>query len=380
VAGFNGSGTYIRPYSWQVDKSNGVDITASRFDTDGTDVATALSNCICKDGQQTTTEMIPFAEGLSFAAGTAMAPNLVVIGDTSTGFYQPSSGQLGFSSEGVAKVLFNANGIDNTPIGQGTAQIASFATTQITALTVSGISTLQNTVNVGANSGSSGIINLYGSSSGHQIVTVSSVVASGAKFQYPSSNGSANNVLITNGAGVTSWATPATGALVLLATVNASTASSVVFSSGNITNAYNKYVIEFDGVYGSIGGDLLLTVSANNGSTYGSSYSYFGSSQAGGSSTITGASGSSQSTYSLTNGAGSAIGGVSAVVSIGTIKFANPSAASICMFFTDFSQGGNAFFHSSGFSTNLTAINNIKIVPSAGNITGNFHLYGIQGT
>lgn len=48
---FNGSGTFNRVYSWVVDAANGIDITASRMDTEEDGFATGLSNCLTRDGQ-----------------------------------------------------------------------------------------------------------------------------------------------------------------------------------------------------------------------------------------------------------------------------------------------------------------------------------------
>jgi len=123
---FNGSGTFNRVYNWSNDKTNGINITASRFDTEDSGFATGLSNCICKDGQQTTTASIPFAQGINVAAGTVSSPKIVITGDLTTGFYQASAGAINFASEGVLTATFNANGLDNTVIGAGTPLAGSF--------------------------------------------------------------------------------------------------------------------------------------------------------------------------------------------------------------------------------------------------------------
>lgn len=56
---FNGSGTFNRIYNWVNDRNAGLDITASRFDTEMDGMATGLSNALCKDGQQTATANQP---------------------------------------------------------------------------------------------------------------------------------------------------------------------------------------------------------------------------------------------------------------------------------------------------------------------------------
>lgn len=56
---FNGSGTYNRVMNWTTDRNDGLTIQASRMDTEADDIATALSLCLLKDGQQTPTANIP---------------------------------------------------------------------------------------------------------------------------------------------------------------------------------------------------------------------------------------------------------------------------------------------------------------------------------
>lgn len=48
---------------------------------------------------------------LTLNAGTAAAPSLNYTGDTTTGLYRPSSGQLGFSLSGVSKMTLEADGL-----------------------------------------------------------------------------------------------------------------------------------------------------------------------------------------------------------------------------------------------------------------------------
>jgi hypothetical protein len=51
MSGFDGSGQFIRSYSWVQDAANSIPITASRFDTEHNGFAAGLSNCITRDGQ-----------------------------------------------------------------------------------------------------------------------------------------------------------------------------------------------------------------------------------------------------------------------------------------------------------------------------------------
>jgi len=48
---------------------------------------------------------------LTLSAGTGSAPSLNYTGDTTTGFYRPSSGQLGFSLTGTSKMTLEADGL-----------------------------------------------------------------------------------------------------------------------------------------------------------------------------------------------------------------------------------------------------------------------------
>ena len=73
MGGFNGSGVYVRFYSWVTDAGNGIDISASRTDTEDNGFATGLSNCICKDGQTTITANLPMATFRHTGVGNAVA-------------------------------------------------------------------------------------------------------------------------------------------------------------------------------------------------------------------------------------------------------------------------------------------------------------------
>jgi cytoskeletal protein CcmA (bactofilin family) len=59
------SGTFTRTFDCTTDRDNGVKILASKFDTEFDGIATGLSTCILKDGTQTCTAAIPFAQGIT---------------------------------------------------------------------------------------------------------------------------------------------------------------------------------------------------------------------------------------------------------------------------------------------------------------------------
>jgi hypothetical protein len=178
--------------------------------------------------------------------------------------------------------------------------------------------------------------------------------------------------------------------MVLLATVNASAASSVSFGSSYITSSYNKYVVEFDSVYGSSNGaDLYLTISTNNGSSYlSANYLFSGSviaiavNSPGVGAFSSGSFGASQFTLTDSTNAAS-LSSSSTVPSHGHIAFSNPSASKHLNITWDMIAAGNSspsVLTGGGYNTGTTAINAIQFTPSSGTLTGNFHLYGLSGT
>lgn len=56
---FNGSGTFTRLYSWVQDAANGIDILSTRMDNEMNGMATALSDCVTRDGQSPWTANLP---------------------------------------------------------------------------------------------------------------------------------------------------------------------------------------------------------------------------------------------------------------------------------------------------------------------------------
>lgn len=164
MAGFNGTGTFVRTYNWVNDKNNGVNITASRFDTEDDGYATGLSTCICKDGQQTTTAIIPFAVGVSCAAGSISAPMLAVTGDLTTGVYSSGSGKIDITSVGTRVGGFTSTGLNNTVVGATTPLAGSFTTLSATstANVVGNFSVNTNKFTVAAASGNTVVAGTLG--------------------------------------------------------------------------------------------------------------------------------------------------------------------------------------------------------------------------
>jgi hypothetical protein len=99
---FNGSGVHNRVHDWTQDLANTIPVTASRMDAEHDDISAALSNCICRDGQSTTTARISFAQGTSATAGSASAVAYAQTNDPNTGMYFPNSDQWGLVAGGTA--------------------------------------------------------------------------------------------------------------------------------------------------------------------------------------------------------------------------------------------------------------------------------------
>lgn len=150
---FNGSGIFTRNYSWTTDAANGVLIRSDRMDADTNDIASGLTNTVCKDGQSTTSAVIPFSLGIKVNDGSVSAPALTFTSETSSGLYRISAGSIGLSAAGTNAATFTSAGI-TTPglianlvtFSKGT-DIASASTTPIGAATgnyvnVTGITTI----------------------------------------------------------------------------------------------------------------------------------------------------------------------------------------------------------------------------------------------
>ncbi|MCC6889610.1 MAG: hypothetical protein IT536_13835 [Hyphomicrobiales bacterium] len=111
---FNGTGTHVRVHDWTTDLTNTIPVTASRMDAEHDDISTALSNCICRDGQSTTTARIPFASGLSAVAGSASAVAYALTNDANTGLYFPGTDQWGLAAGGTGTLTSTASKLTAT--------------------------------------------------------------------------------------------------------------------------------------------------------------------------------------------------------------------------------------------------------------------------
>lgn len=126
AGGFNGSGLYNRYYNWTNDANAGIDITATRFDTEDNGFASGLSQCITKDGQQVVTGNIPFSGFKLLNIGDATLPKdavnsetiqggNLIYGGTSSGTNTITAGTTpSFSSYTIGQVIRILAGSNNT--------------------------------------------------------------------------------------------------------------------------------------------------------------------------------------------------------------------------------------------------------------------------
>lgn len=112
MSGWNGFGVFTRVYSWVADANAGIDINASRMDTDTDNItANGFGNCLTRDGQGSATANLPMnaykftglgdgsALGDSLSYGQPNATNGV--GGTTTDDDAPA-GMIGEYLENVA--------------------------------------------------------------------------------------------------------------------------------------------------------------------------------------------------------------------------------------------------------------------------------------
>lgn len=107
----NGSGSYVPPTNSWNPAVDGTPIQSSAWAAQLTDLSAALTQSIAKDGQTTTSAIIPFGQGVSLNAGTVAAPAYTFTADTDTGFYRVGANVLGLSAGGVLVLSAASTGV-----------------------------------------------------------------------------------------------------------------------------------------------------------------------------------------------------------------------------------------------------------------------------
>ena len=213
---WNGSGTFVRLYSWIADKAGSINITASRMDADTNDiVANGLGNCITRDGQGQPTANLPMAgfrhTGASPAVGSG---DYMTLGQFTGGTFAISATTLTASTSltvtaGGAAITGNSSVNGTFTVSTGVASFTANATVTGT-LGVSGAATFGSI----AGTTLTGTTTNSGTINGGSVTNLASPlgVASGGSGRATNTN---HAVLIGQGTGAFNAAAPNTAGWVL---------------------------------------------------------------------------------------------------------------------------------------------------------------------
>jgi hypothetical protein len=111
---YNGTGTFTNPYLWTVDAANGLNISATRMDTQDSGIAGGLSNCITRDGQGVPTAPIPWGGQDLTGVGTLSVTALTISGAFTAVLANASTVTDGYAVQ-------RAIGLLDMPLTAGTA-------------------------------------------------------------------------------------------------------------------------------------------------------------------------------------------------------------------------------------------------------------------
>jgi len=203
-------------------------------------------------------------------------------------------------------------------------------------------------------------------------------------YTLPAADGSASQVLQTNGSGALSFATPA-GGLNLLSTVTAS-ASATVDIETTFSSTYDKYLLAVSGVVMDTDGENF-TMRLKIGGTYlaTSTYVSFRINGSSASTTVSGENtsvGAPTSSQAVTGSTGN-VGGENTSFNM---YIHNPASATLQkLYFIDGAThtpaGEVRLIKWVGFNTNTAALTGVRFIPSSGTFaSGTFRLYGLANS
>lgn len=133
---YNGSGTFVINSTGQP-VVTGTVISSTVFNALTADLATGLSNVICKDGQTTVTNNIPFAGryatniGIRALDGSVTVPGIALDNDNDSGFYRIGSKNIGLALNGAKAWDYSTTAMvsgSNMKFAYGTSALATNAT------------------------------------------------------------------------------------------------------------------------------------------------------------------------------------------------------------------------------------------------------------
>lgn len=108
---FNGSGVYSVIYTWVQDAANGINITASRFDTQDGDMATAFNNCLTRDGQGAPSTALTWTQPLTINSVSGAA--FRGVGNSAAAFTSSSGAGFYSAGTGVVGLAMNSAGANS---------------------------------------------------------------------------------------------------------------------------------------------------------------------------------------------------------------------------------------------------------------------------
>ena len=218
--------------------------------------------------------------------------------------------------------------------------------------------------------------------SGQPIVSGGAGAPAFRPYTLPASDGSASQVLQTNGSGALSFATLSAGALTFLSTVTASASATVDIETTFNATYDNYFLVISELVAATTGATLKCLLKLGGVYDTSASYSYYYGSGSAGSATLT-AAGAAGATSIILVGAQQPIAGRSLslqmyITNVSSTTLTKGITHNACSW--DNISGLQATNGASS-SLVLTAMTGIRFFMSSGNITsGKFRLYGIANS
>ena len=204
-------------------------------------------------------------------------------------------------------------------------------------------------------------------------------------YTLPASDGSASQVLQTNGSGVLSFATPSSGALTLLSTVTASNSATVDLET-TFNSTYDSYIIVFSNAAPSANTNNIRVRLKINGTYQTSGYNYHAARPDNTSASYSAQGASAQSYINLMGGnvqdSRATVPGstsdmhirINAPTSTATIKSISWNGSMV-------GTTNSPLFGSGQFVTSFEALTGVRFFYASGNIlTGVFRLYGLANS
>lgn len=188
-------------------------------------------------------------------------------------------------------------------------------------------------------------------------------------------------VVVSTGLAFSGGNLTATAGLVLLNTITATAAASVDFTS-QLTSTYDEYEVRFSGVYSSSDADLFMCRVGQSGVYTTTANYYYALNVAGSGATNAPTGGTAGGGVILTypgfvsNLAARPISGKASIaspLSTGANKHIRFNAAHL-----NSSAVYNAVYGSGAWAGNTSAIDSLRFMMNAGNISGTFKLYGVK--